>query len=65
LVTLENLDNGGQVTYQIVGPTNQDIPLGKFRCFAPGQSFKWKEAEDEVIVKTLGGAKNYTILKIA
>ena len=66
VVTLENLDNGGQVTYQIVGPDESDIPSGKISIASPlGKALIEKEVEDEVIVKTPGGAKNYTILKIA
>jgi len=66
VVTLENLDNGGQVTYQIVGPDESDISSGKISIASPlGKAIIGKEVEDEVIVKTPGGAKNYTILKIA
>ncbi len=66
VVSLENLDNGGQVTYQIVGPDESDISSGKISIASPlGKALIGKEAEDEVIVKTPGGAKNYTILKIA
>ena len=66
VVTLENLNHGGQVTYQIVGPDESDISSGKISIVSPlGKALLGKEAEDEVIVKTPGGAKNYTILKIA
>jgi transcription elongation factor GreA len=65
-VTLENLDNGGKVTYQIVGPDESDISSGKISIASPlGKALIGKELEDEVIVQTPGGAKNYTILKIA
>jgi len=66
VVTLENLDNGGKVTYQIVGPDESDISSGKISIASPlGKALIGKEVEDEVIVQTPGGAKNYTILKIA
>jgi transcription elongation factor GreA len=66
VVTLENLDNGGQVTYQIVGPAESDISSGKISIASPlGKALIGKEVEDEVIVQTPGGAKNYTVLKIA
>ena len=66
VVTLENLNHGGQVTYQIVGPDESDISSGKISIVSPlGKALIGKEVEDEVIVKTPGGAKNYTILKIA
>ena len=65
-VTLENLNNGGQVTYQIVGPDESDISSGKISIASPlGKALIGKEAEDEVTVRTPGGAKSYTILKIA
>jgi transcription elongation factor GreA len=66
VVTLENLDNGGKVTYQIVGPDESDISSGKISIASPlGRALIGKEMEDEVKVQTPGGAKNYTILKIA
>lgn len=66
VVTLENLDNGNKVTYQIVGPDESDIPLGKISIASPlGRALIGKEAEEEVRVQTPGGAKNYAILKIA
>jgi len=65
-VTLENLNNGGQVTYQIVGPDESDISAGKISIASPlGKALIGKEVEDEVTVNTPGGAKNYNILKIA
>jgi transcription elongation factor GreA len=66
VVTLENLDHGSQVTYQIVGPDESDISSSKISIISPlGKALIGKEVEDEVIVKTPGGAKNYTLLKIA
>jgi transcription elongation factor GreA len=65
VVTLENLDHGSQVTYQIVGPDESDISSGKISIISPlGKALIGREVEDEVIVKTPGGAKNYTVLKI-
>jgi len=66
VVTLEYLDNGGEVTYQIVGPDESDIPMGKISIASPlGKALIGKEVDEEVMVKTPGGAKNYIILKIA
>jgi transcription elongation factor GreA len=65
-VTVENCDNRGKVTYQIVGPDESDIPSGKISIVSPlGKALIGKEVDDEVKVQTPGGAKNYTILKIA
>lgn len=64
-VTLENCDNGEKVTYQIVGPDESDIPSGKISIASPlGKALIGKEVDDEVIVKTPGGTKRYTLLKI-
>jgi transcription elongation factor GreA len=66
VVTLENLNNGGQVTYQIVGPDESDISSCKISIASPlGKALIGKDTEDEVRVQAPGGAKSYTILKIA
>jgi transcription elongation factor GreA len=65
-VTLENLNNGGEVTYQIVGPDESDISSGKISITSPlGNSLIGKGANEEVEVKTPGGIKKYSILKIS
>jgi len=64
-VTLENLNNGGEVTYQIVGPDESDISSGKISIASPlGNSLIGKRVDEEVEVKTPGGVKRYSILKI-
>ncbi|MEW6377013.1 MAG: transcription elongation factor GreA [Thermodesulfobacteriota bacterium] len=65
VVTLENLDNGGEVTYQIVGPDESDIASGKISIASPlGKALIGKEVNEEVTVQTPGGTKKYTILEI-
>jgi transcription elongation factor GreA len=65
-VTLENLDNGGKVTYQIVGPDESDISSGKISIASPlGKALIEKGVDEEVEVKTPGGIKKYSILKIS
>ena len=65
VVTLENNNNGGEVTYQIVGPDESDIPSGKISIVSPlGKALLGKEVDDDVKVQTPGGVKNYTVLKI-
>lgn len=65
IVALENLENRGTVTYQIVGPDESDIPSGKISIASPlGKALIGKEVDDEVTVQTPGGTKKYTILKI-
>ncbi len=66
VVTLENLDNGGEVTYQIVGPDESDIASCKISIASPlGKALLGKEVDEEVAVQTPGGIKKYTVLKIA
>jgi transcription elongation factor GreA len=65
VVTLQNLNNGGEVTYQIVGPDESNIPSGKISIVSPlGRALLGKVVDDEVLVQTPGGVKNYTVLKI-
>jgi len=64
-VTLENLNNGGEVTYQIVGADESDIKSGKISIISPlGRALLGKEADDDVVVQTPGGIKRYTVLRI-
>jgi transcription elongation factor GreA len=66
VVTLENLGNGGEVTYQIVGPDESDIRSGKISIASPlGKALIGKKVDEEVTFQTPGGVKQYTILKIA
>jgi transcription elongation factor GreA len=65
VVSLQNLNNGGEVTYQIVGPDESNIPSGKISIVSPlGRALLGKEVDDEVLVQTPGGVKSYTVLKI-
>jgi transcription elongation factor GreA len=65
-VTVENCENREEVTYQIVGPDESDIPSGKISIASPlGKALVGKEVDDEVVVKTPGGTKRYMLLKIA
>jgi transcription elongation factor GreA len=65
VVTLENLGNGGEVTYQIVGADESDLKSGKISIVSPlARALLSKEVDDDVVVQTPGGIKKYTILKI-
>jgi transcription elongation factor GreA len=65
LVTLENLNNGEKVTYQIVGPDESDISSGRISIASPlGKALISKEVDEEVTVQTPGGAKKYVVLGI-
>jgi transcription elongation factor GreA len=66
VVTLENLGNSGEVTYQIVGPDESDISAGKISISSPlGKALIGKEVAEEIAVQTPGGIKRYNILKIS
>ncbi len=65
VVTLENLNNGDTITYQIVGPDESDVSLSKISIVSPlGKALIGKEVDEAVTVQTPGGAKRYSILKI-
>jgi transcription elongation factor GreA len=65
-VTLENHGSGSEVTYQIVGPDESDIAVGKISITSPlGKALLGKEVDEEVKVQAPGGIKTYTLLKIS
>jgi transcription elongation factor GreA len=65
-VTLENHGKGDEVTYQVVGPDESDISLGKISITSPlGRALIGKEIDEEIAVQAPGGIKKYTILKIS
>jgi transcription elongation factor GreA len=65
-VTLQNLNNGGKVTYQIVGPDESNITSGKISITSPlGKALIGKGSDEDVTVQTPGGPKKYTILEIS
>ena len=59
VVTLENLNSGEEVTYQIVGPDESDIPSGKIAIVSPlGKALLGKEVDEQVTFQTPGGLRN-------
>ena len=65
-VTLENHGNGDEVTYQVVGPDESDISVGKISITSPlGRALIGKEIDEEIAVQAPGGIKRYTLLKIS
>ncbi len=64
-VRLENLDTGEEVVYQLVGPDESDIKLGKISIKSPlGMALLGKEEGDEVEFRSPSGVKTYEVLKI-
>ncbi len=64
-VTLADVDNGDEKTYQIVGETEADIENGLLNIRSPlARALIGKEEGDSVDVKTPGGTRTYEILSI-
>jgi transcription elongation factor GreA len=61
-VTLTNLDNDEEHTYQIVGADEADINQGTISVSAPlARAIIGKSTGDEVVVKLPGGTRRYEI----
>jgi len=64
-VTLENLDSGAEVTYQIVGEDETDLSLNKISCESPiARAMIAKEEGEEITVNTPNGPVGYAILEV-
>lgn len=64
-ITLMNLDDDSEITYQIVGEDEADIALGKISCYSPiASALMGNEEGDEVIVKAPAGDINYEVLEV-
>ena len=64
-VTLEDLDSGDKVTYQIVGEDEADLKLMKISISSPiARALIGKYAGDEVEVQAPGGVRSYEVLEV-
>jgi len=64
-VKLSNSDNGEEIEYQIVGPDEADIKLGRISVASPlARSLIAREVGDEVKVNLPNGQRTYEILEI-
>jgi transcription elongation factor GreA len=64
-VTLMNIDDESETTYQIVGEDEADISLGKISCNSPiARAMMGREEGEEVTVKAPKGDINYEILEV-
>lgn len=64
-IDLEDLDNGGNVTYQIVGEDEADIKEGKISISSPlARALIGKSAGDVAEVQAPGGIREYEILDV-
>ena len=66
VVTMLDLDEDFEVTYQLLGPEESDVKKGIISLQSPlGRSILGKEVGDEVKVVTPGGIREFEIIKIA
>ncbi len=64
-VTLFDVDNGNEVTYQIVGEDEADIKVSKISVTSPvGKALIGHRLDDEVTIKVPSGLKTYEIIDI-
>jgi len=64
-ITLKNLTDNSEISYQIVGEDEADIELSKISCHSPiAKALIGNEEGDEVIVKAPKGNILYEILEV-
>lgn len=65
-VTLEDLKNGGQVTYKLVSPEEADFEKNKISVTSPiGKALLKKKIGDEIHVVVPAGSLDYKILDVS
>lgn len=65
VVTMLDLDEDVEVTYQLLGPEESDVNKGIISVQSPlGRSILGKEVGDEVKVTTPGGIREFEIIRI-
>ncbi len=64
-VTLEDLESGDKVTYQIVGDDEADLKQSKISISSPiARALIGKYAGDEVEVQAPGGIRGYEVIEV-
>lgn len=64
-VVLANLDTEEEVEYQLVGPDESDVGLGRISVSSPlGRAMIGKKVEDAIVVQAPGGTRRYEIVDI-
>lgn len=64
-VTLEDIDEGDEVEYRIVGPDEFNLAEGKLSMDSPlGKALIGKRVDDEIKIDTPKGVKTFDILSI-
>ena len=65
VVTMLDLDEDAEVTYQLLGPEESDVEKGIISIQSPlGRSILGKEVDDQVTVVTPGGIREFEIISI-
>lgn len=64
-VTLEDLDTGDTVSYQLVGADESEPENGLISITSPiGRALIGKEVDDDVVVQAPGGRREFVVLEI-
>lgn len=64
-VTLENLDSGESVVYQLVGPDESNIEKGRISISSPlGKAIIGKKTGDEIVLQAPAGKRCYELVEI-
>jgi transcription elongation factor GreA len=64
-VTVEDEESGEEQRFQIVGQDEADVKSGKISYTSPiARALIGKDEDDEVVVNTPGGKKEYVIVKV-
>ena len=64
-VSLENIDTGEEVEYQLVGPDESDIAKGRISISSPlGKAILGKKPGDELTLEVPGGKRIYELVEI-
>jgi len=65
-VSLEDIDNGEKIKYQLLGPYESDINQNKISVTSPiGKALIGKKIGSEITVQTPGGTRNFEITDIS
>ena len=65
ILTLEDLDSGKEITYELVLADDVDVDVGKISMLAPiGRALMGKQVDDDVSVVMPAGKKEFAVLKI-
>ena len=64
-VLLENVDTGEDVEYQLVGPDESNIEMGRISISSPlGRAMMGKKPGDALTLQVPGGIRSYEVIEI-